>query len=150
MICPRCGSFIDPGDAYCPGCGATFQSVEDEDDDYLRDYVLGLKAKINRLIINEEYEKALHAIKELDGYEDASDELRIVRKYYVDCYVQYMDDFKNGDAYDVIDQYLEIFPEDTIFLSIIAVKAREFRDLMLVDEMYNKMDMLDGFSQDFD
>ena len=32
MICPRCGSFISAGDAYCPECG--YQGDDEEDDDY--------------------------------------------------------------------------------------------------------------------
>lgn len=149
MICPRCGSFIDPGDAYCPGCGATFRLVEDEDD-YLDEYVLGLKAKISNLIRNGEYENAVNPIKELEKYEDVSDELKPVRRYYVELYVQYMDDFNYSDAYVVIDQYLDMFPEDTIFLSMIAVKAREFGDLVFVNEIYYKMDMIESSKQDFD
>lgn len=34
MLCPNCGSFISLGDAYCPSCGATFESDDEDDDDY--------------------------------------------------------------------------------------------------------------------
>lgn len=33
MICPRCGSWIDEGEPYCPDCGYD-GSDDDDDDDY--------------------------------------------------------------------------------------------------------------------
>ena len=32
MICPRCGSWIDEGEPYCPDCG--YDGSDDDDDDY--------------------------------------------------------------------------------------------------------------------
>ena len=34
MICPRCGSWIDAGEPFCPECGYDGSDDEDEDDDY--------------------------------------------------------------------------------------------------------------------
>ena len=34
MICPRCGSWIDAGEPYCPDCGYDGSDDDEEDDDW--------------------------------------------------------------------------------------------------------------------
>ena len=83
MICPRCGSFISPGDVYCPSCGATFRLDEEEDDypdswsvsksgggEYGSDpsvrQISQLKLIVNQLIEAGEYESALNELVRLN------------------------------------------------------------------------------------
>ena len=133
------------GDPYCSHCGTTFRWANDDDSN---GHISGLRHKIRHLIRNEEYESALEAIRQLMKYGDASDEMKAVRCHYVKLYAQYAEDLMYGDACDVVDEYLEIFPDDRVFLSLISLKARECRHSDLLDEINYKLDMRDGFEAD--
>ena len=146
MICPVCGSFISPGDAYCPECGATFRL----DDDGLNEHVSVLKAKIVRLIREGKYESALEEARQLQEFSDVSDELDSLRCSYVELYDEYARDLKYGDAADVVDEYLEVFPDDMQFLNMISLKARQHRHTDLLDEISYRLDRADGFEADVD
>ncbi len=146
MICPVCGSFISPGDAYCPECGATFRT----DDDGLSKHVSVLKAKIAHLIRKGEYESALEEARQLQEFVDVSDELDSLWRSYVELYDEYARDLKYGDAADVVDEYLEVFPEDMQFLNMISLKARQHRHSDLLDEIRYRLDRADGFEADVD
>ena len=140
--CPNCGEMVMAGDPYCSHCGTTFRWA---DDDNSNDHISGLRLKVRHLIRNEEYESALEAVRQLMKYGDASDEMKAVRCHYVKLYAQYAEDLRYGDACDVVDEYLEIFPDDRVFLSLISLKARECRHSDLLDEINYKLDMMDGF-----
>ena len=147
MICPGCGSFISPGDAYCPECGATFRL---EDDDGLSEHVSELKARIGRLIREGEYESALDEARQLQEFCDATDEQDSLRRSYVELYDEYAGDLKYGDAASVVDEYLEVFPDDELFLNMISLKARQHRHTDLLDEISYRLDRADGFEADVD
>jgi predicted amidophosphoribosyltransferase len=34
VICPRCGSWIDEGESYCPDCGYDGSDDDEYDEDY--------------------------------------------------------------------------------------------------------------------
>ena len=97
MICPRCGSFISPGEVCCPECGATFKVVENTGDD-VNDYRFTLRLNIAHSIRKGEYKRALELLGELDEYEDVSVQLEPVRKHYIEVIVRHMGDGEHGTA----------------------------------------------------
>lgn len=147
--CPNCGEIVMQGDPYCSHCGTAFRWREDEDD-YFDDYVSALKLKTRHLTEDEEYRSALETVKELREYDDANNELKALRNHYIELYVRYAKDLEYGDANNAVNEYLEIFPDDLTFLKIISVKAREYRDLDLVNEINYRLDSIDGFKADTD
>ena len=166
MICPICGSFISPGDVYCPSCGATFRLDEEEDDypdrcsvsksggnEYGSDssfkQISQLKLIMNQLIEVGEYESALNELVRMKEYCDVSEELKSVRRHYVGRYVEYIKERKYSDAHVCVFEYLGTYPDDSTFLSLISVNARQFGDSSMLNEMKHRMDMMGGY-EDFE
>jgi hypothetical protein len=108
-----------------------------------------LKIKANRLIEVGEYESALNELMELKKCCDVSQELKTVRRHYVGRYVEYIKERKYSDAHVCVFEYLGIYPDDSTFLSLISVNARQFGDSSMVNEMKHHMDMR-GHYDDFD
>lgn len=125
MICPRCGSFISPGDAYCPECGATFRTAEDECSPTS-------KPKANRT--NEKSK-----LEELCGDET-------IREQYIDRYVKHIKDSNIADAYIAVNEYLEMYPADCDFMLKIACKAIVYHDEPMKHEMYYQLDVWESGS----
>ena len=162
MICPRCGSFISPGDAYCPECGYREQSDEMEDYPVHPSLSAGSEAKakpvadesvecpkiqegLSKALESEDYKIALMLARDLREYEcsaDVAEELKKIRRHYIKRYDELMRKGNRIDANWVFEEYVDIYPYDMTFLSVIAIRARENGNLDLVNRVYDMMDEL--------
>ena len=119
VICPRCGSFIEPGDAYCPECGATFHMVDDGFD-----WPRYNPAKDTSTVGKDE---------------DADlEKLKTGRMENVEKYCEYAKKGQYLKAHEVFYDYNSEHPEDTYFISWIAIKSRELRDFTLLEDIRYK------------
>ena len=163
MICPRCGSFISAGDAYCPECGYQERNEEEEDDFYVQDSIAAgsrqkewpvkeeskecpkIQEGISKSLESEDYKIALMLARDLREYgcsADVGDELKKIRRHYLKKYDDFLREGNRIDANWVFEEYVDIYPYDMTFLSVIAIKARENGNLDLVNRIYDMMDEL--------
>lgn len=163
MICPRCGSFISPGDAYCPECGYRERVEEEDVDFYVQDSITAgrrqkegpvkeesrecpkIQEGLSKALESEDYKIALMLARDLREYEcsaDVAEELKKICRHYIKRYDELMRKGNRIDANWVFEEYVDIYPYDMAFLSVIAIKARENGNLDLVNRVYDMMDEL--------
>ena len=162
MICPRCGSFIPAGDAYCPECG--YREKSDEAEDYYVPPSISpvsedrakpaadesvecprIQEGIAKSLESEDYRIALMLVRDLREYEcsaDVEENLKKIRRHYLKRYDDFLREGNRVDANWVFEEYVDIYPYDMTFLSFIAIKARENGNLDLVNRVYGMMDEL--------
>ena len=157
MICPRCGSFISAGDAYCPECG--YQEPTQEDDGFYYQEPIEAKPKdrkdspecpeilksLSQSLESEDYKIALMLVRDLKEHEcsvDVTEELKKIRRHYLKKYDDFLRQGNRIDANWIFEEYVDIYPYDKTFLSVIAIKAREIGNLDLVNRVYDMMDMI--------